>query len=110
MFKNYNGKQGSIVAEAIDKRKSKADKEVNSDFIFTHKDFKPKTKGYDKITGEIEKRGKPQEDAIFIKKPEDEPTEKEIKKERKEKEKKKLEAYNKKLYRDRLKQKWDRSW
>ena len=29
---------------------------------------------------------------------------------RKEKEKKKLEAYNKKLYRDRLKQKWDRSW
>ena len=110
MFKNHNGKQKSIVEEAIDKRKSKADREVNSDFIFTQKDFKPKTKGYDKITGEIVKRGKPQEDNIFIKKPEDEPTPEEIKRKRKDKEKKKLEALNKKLYRDRVKQKWDRSW
>ena len=84
--------------------------EVNSDPIFTHKDYKKKTKGYDKITGEIEKRGKPQEDAIFIKNPKDEPTPDEIAKMRKKKEKKKLEAYNKKLYRDRLKQKWDRAW
>mgnify|MGYP003153760152 CR=1 FL=1 len=99
-----------ILQRSIDNRKSKADKEINSDFIFNHKDMKPKTRGYDNITGEIKKRGKPKEETIFVKKPEDEPTEKEIKKERKEKEKKKLEAYNKKLYRDRLKQKWDRSW
>ncbi len=110
MFKNYNGKQGSIVEEAVDKRKSKADKEVNSDFIFTHPDMKKKTKGYDKITGEINKRGKPKEEAIFLKKPEDEPTPQEVSKLRKKKEKMKLEAQNKKLYRDRVKQKWDRSW
>ena len=33
--------------------------QVNSEFIFNHPDMKKKTKGYDKMTGEIKKRGKP---------------------------------------------------
>ena len=85
---------------------------VNSDFIFNQKNFKPHTKGYDSLTGEIDKRGKPSDnqDKIFLKKPEEEPTQEEKIAERKKKEAKKREAYNKKLYRDRLKTKWDRGW
>lgn len=85
---------------------------VNSDFIFNHKNFKPHTKGYDSLTGEIDKRGKPadNQDKIFLKKPEDEPTQAEKIAEKRKKDAKKREAYNKKLYRDRLKTKWDRGW
>ena len=41
---------------------------------------------------------------------EKDPSPEEMKKKRKQKENKKLEALNTKLYRDRVKQKWDRSW
>jgi len=82
---------------------------VNSDYIFNQKEFKKKTKGYDKITGEIEKRGKPQQDEIFLWDGK-EPSEAEIKKKKKQLQYDKLEAYNKKLYKERLKSKWDRSW
>lgn len=82
---------------------------VNSDYIFNQKDLKKKTKGYDKITGEIEKRGKPQQDEIFLWDGK-EPSEAEIKKKKKQLQYDKLEAYNKKLYKERLKSKWDRSW
>jgi len=110
MFKNYNGKAKCIHDNLIENRTSKAEKEINSDFIFNHPDMKKKTKGYDKITGEINKRGKPKEEKIFLKNGEKEPTPEEMKKKRKQKEIKKLEALNTKLYRDRVKQKWDRSW
>tara|TARA_R110002110_G_scaffold41429_4_gene131554 strand:- start:104 stop:466 length:363 start_codon:yes stop_codon:yes gene_type:complete len=83
---------------------------VNSDMIFTHKDLKKKTKGYDTITGEIEKRGKPCEKDIFIKSPKDEPSEEENKKAKKKLEADKLQSYNKKLYKQRLSTKWDRGW
>jgi len=83
---------------------------VNSEMIFTHKDFKKNTKGYDKITGEIEKRGKPLEEKIFLKDGEDEPTPEEIRKKKKQLEKKKLESKNKKYYKERLRTKWDRAW
>ena len=91
MFKNYNGKAKCIHDNLIENRTSKAEKEINSDFIFNHPDMKKKTKGYDKIT-------------------EKDPSPEEMKKKRKQKENKKLEALNTKLYRDRVKQKWDRSW
>ncbi len=85
---------------------------VNSDFIFNHKDLKKKTKGYDKETGEIDKRGKPADNQkeIFMKKPEKEKTAEQLIKERKKKQEKKRESQAKKLYRQRLKTKWDRSW
>ena len=89
------------------------DKEtVNSDFIFNHKDLKKKTKGYDKETGEIAKRGKPSDnpDEIFLKKPEKDKTFAEVKKDKDKNDAKRRQAYNKKLYRDRLKTKWDRGW
>lgn len=89
------------------------DKEtVNSDFIFNHKDLKKKTKGYDKETGEIAKRGKPSDnpDEIFLKKPEPDKDMKTIIKERKKKQEKKREAHSKALYKQRLKTKWDRTW
>lgn len=110
MLKNHNGKPMCIHDTLIENRTSKASKEVNSDFIFKQKDLKPKTKGYDKITGEIKKRGKPKEEKIFIKNSKDEPTEAQMKASRKKKQVKKLESMNKKLYRDRVKQKWDRAW
>ena len=85
---------------------------VNSEFIFNNKNFKPHTKGYDHLTGEIEKRGKPADNQkkIFLTKPEKELTQQELIAERRKKDAKKREAYNKKLYRDRLKTKWDRGW
>ena len=46
----------------------------NSEFIFTNKQLKKNTKGYDDITGEIEKRGKPIEKDIFLKGGEEELT------------------------------------
>lgn len=93
-------------------RNSKADRmtQVNSDMIFNHKDMKKQTKGYDPITGEIEQRGKPLEENIFIKKPSDEPTDAELKKERKKLDAKKLQSKAQKLYKDRLSTKWDRGW
>jgi inosine/xanthosine triphosphate pyrophosphatase family protein len=86
--------------------------QVNSDYIFKHPDYKKNTKGYDEITGEIDKRGRPadNQDEIFVKKPEPDKTFAELQKDKKKSEAKKLEAYNKKLYRDRLKTKWDRGW
>ncbi len=86
--------------------------QVNSDYIFNHKDFKPKTKGYDRLTGEIEKRGKPadNQEEIFLKKPEKDETFEQIKKKKEKNDAKKREALNKKLYKDRLKTKWDRGW
>jgi len=85
---------------------------VNSDFIFNHKDLKKKTKGYDKETGEIDKRGKPADNQkeIFIKVKEKEKSTAELIKERKKKQEKKRESQAQKLYRQRLKTKWDRSW
>ena len=85
---------------------------VNSDFIFTNKEFKKKTKGYDKLTGEIEKRGKPadNQDKIFLKKPEKDKSFAEIKKAKNKNDAKKREAQNKKLYKKRLDTKWDRGW
>jgi hypothetical protein len=85
---------------------------VNSDPIFNHKDMKKKTKGYDIITGEIEKRGKPadNQEEIFVKKPEKEKDFKQRKREKDKNDAKRREALNKKLYRDRLKTRWDRGW
>lgn len=86
--------------------------QVNSEYIFNQPNFKKNTKGYDKLTGEIEKRGRPadNQDKIFLKKPEPEKTFQQIKKEKEKNDAKKREAYNKKLYKDRLKTKWDRGW
>jgi hypothetical protein len=87
--------------------------QINSEFIFNHPDMKKKTKGYDKMTGEIKKRGKPadnQDEIFMFKGPEKELTQLELIKDRKKKQAKKREAQNKKLYRQRLKTKWDRSW
>jgi hypothetical protein len=85
---------------------------VNSEFIFNNKELKKNTKGYDKLTGEIDKRGKPADNQqeIFVKKPEPELTQAEKIKERDKKDAKKREALNKKLYKDRLATKWDRGW
>lgn len=85
---------------------------VNSDYIFNHKDLKKKTKGYDKETGEIDKRGKPADNQkeIFMKVPEKEKSAKDLIKESKKKAEKKRESQAKKFYRQRLKTKWDRSW
>ncbi len=93
-------------------RNSKADRmtQVNSEMIFNHKDMKKHTKGYDPITGEIEQRGKPLEEDIFIKKPSDEPSDAELKKQRKKNDAKKLMSKAQKLYKDRLSSKWDRGW
>jgi inosine/xanthosine triphosphate pyrophosphatase family protein len=86
--------------------------QVNSDMIFTHKDMKKHTKGYDELTGEIEKRGRPadNQDKIFLKTPEKDKSFAEIKKDKDKNDAKRRQAYNKKLYRDRLKTKWDRGW
>ena len=86
--------------------------QVNSDYIFNHPDMKKKTKGYDQLTGEIEKRGRPadNQDKIFLKKPEKDKTFAEVKKDKDKNDAKRRQAYNKKLYRDRLKTKWDRGW
>ena len=86
--------------------------QVNSDYIFKHPDYKKNTKGYDELTGEIDKRGRPadNQDEIFVKVPEPDKTFEQLKAEKKKSEAKKAEAYNKKLYRDRLKTKWDRGW
>ena len=80
--------------------------------IFTHKDMKKHTKGYDIITGEIEKRGRPadNQDKIFVKVPEPDKSQDEIRKEKEKNDAKRREALNKKLYKDRLKTKWDRGW
>ena len=85
---------------------------VNSEFIFQQTDFKKNTKGYDALTGEIEKRGRPadNQDEIFLKVPEKDKSFEEIKKEKMKSDAKKREALNKKLYKDRLKTKWDRGW
>lgn len=85
---------------------------VNSEYIFNQKDFKKKTKGYDTITGEIKKRGKPadNQNKIFAYKPEPDKSAEQLIKERKKKQIKKMEANNKKLYKQRLKTKWDRGW
>jgi hypothetical protein len=85
---------------------------VNSEFIFQQEDFKKKTKGYDALTVEIEKRGRPadNQEEIFIKVPEKDKTFEQIKKEKMKSDAKKREALNKKLYKDRLKTKWDRGW
>ena len=85
---------------------------VNSEYIFNQKQFKKNTKGYDTITGEIKKRGKPadNQDEIFAWKPEPEKKVEDVIKDRKKKQQKKAEAQNKKLYRERLKTKWDRGW
>ena len=86
--------------------------QVNSEFIFKQKDLKKKTKGYDLLTGEIEKRGRPadNQEKIFLKVPEKDKTQAQVKKDKDKSDAKRREAYNKKLYRDRLKTKWDRSW
>ncbi len=85
---------------------------VNSDMVFNHPDMKKKTKGYDQLTGEIEKRGRPadNQDKIFVKKPEPDKSQEQIKREKDKNDAKRREALNKKLYRDRLKTKWDRGW
>ena len=64
------------------------------------------------LTGEIEKRGRPadNQDKIFLKVPEKDKTQAQVKKDKDKSDAKRREAYNKKLYRDRLKTKWDRSW
>jgi hypothetical protein len=87
-------------------------RKVNSDYIFKHKDYKKHTKGYDKLTGEIEKRGRPADNQkeIFLKKPEPEKTFAQIKKQKEKNDAKKREALNAKLYKQRLKTKWDRGW
>jgi len=87
--------------------------QVNSEYVFNQPDFKKETNGgYDKETGELKKRGKPSDkpEMIFQFKPEKEKTAQEIIKDRKKKMIKKMEANNKKLYRERIKTKWDRSW
>ena len=85
---------------------------VNSDMVFNHPDMKKHTKGYDKITGEIEKRGRPadNQEKIFVKKPEPDKSQDQIRKEKEKNDAKRREALNKKLYKDRLKTKWDRGW
>jgi len=85
---------------------------VNSDFVFNQKELKKNTKGYDRLTGEIEKRGRPADNQkeIFLKKPEPDKSFAEIKKAKDKSDAKKREALNKKLYKDRLKTKWDRGW
>ena len=85
---------------------------VNSDMVFNHPDMKKKTKGYDLLTGEIDQRGRPSDnqDKIFIKTPEKDKDQAQIKKEKVKNDNKRREAYNKALYRDRLKTKWDRGW
>ena len=85
---------------------------VNSEFIFNHPDMKKKTKGYDPLTGEIECRGRPADNQqkIFVKVPEKDKTQEQIRKDKEKADAKKREAYNKKLYRQRLKTKWDRGW
>ncbi len=86
-------------------------RQVNSDFVFTHKDFKKNTKGYDKLTGEISKRGRPADDqSIFMKKPEADKTFQQLRAEKEKSDAKRREALNKKLYKERLKTKWDRGW
>jgi len=86
-------------------------RQVNSDFVFTHKDFKKNTKGYDKLTGEISKRGRPADDqSIFMKKPEPDKTFQQLRAEKEKSDAKRREALNKKLYKERLKTKWDRGW
>ena len=85
---------------------------VNSEFLFNHKDLKKNTKGYDRLTGEIDKRGRPadNQEEIFLKVPEKDKSFDEIKKAKDKADSKKREALNKKLYKDRLKTKWDRGW
>tara|TARA_R110002012_G_scaffold207488_3_gene377504 strand:- start:169 stop:558 length:390 start_codon:yes stop_codon:yes gene_type:complete len=85
---------------------------VNSDYVFNQKDYKKNTKGYDRLTGEIDKRGRPADNQqeIFVKKPQPDKTFAQIKKEKVKNDNKKREALNKKLYKDRLKTKWDRGW
>lgn len=92
--------------------KNPKQQQVNRDPIFQHKDYRKYTKGYDSMTGEIEKRGRPadNQDKIFVKKPEKDLTFAQIKKQKDKNDNKKREALNKKLYKDRLKTKWDRSW
>ena len=86
--------------------------QVNSDYIFNHPQLKKNTKGYDELTGEIEKRGRPADNQkkIFLKTPEKDKSFAEIKKDKDKNDAKRRQAYNKKLYRDRLKTKWDRGW
>lgn len=85
---------------------------VNSDMVFNHPDMKKKTKGYDLLTGEIDKRGRPadNQDEIFLKVPEKDKSQAEIKKDKNKSDAKRREAYNKQLYRSRLKTKWNRGW
>ena len=87
-------------------------RKVNSDYIFNNKQFKKHTKGYDKMTGEIDKRGRPADNQkeIFLKKPEPEKTFQQIKKQKEKNDAKKREALNKKLYKERIKNRWDRGW
>lgn len=86
--------------------------QINSEFIFNQPDYKKNTLGYDKDTGEINKRGRPSDkpEDIFAFTPEKDKTALEIIKDRKKKQEQKREAQNKKLYRARIKTKWDRSW
>ncbi len=86
--------------------------QVNYDPIFQHKDYRKNTKGYDKLTGEIEKRGRPadNQEEIFLKKPEPDKTFQQIKKQKDKNDAKKREALNKKLYKERIKNRWDRGW
>jgi len=87
--------------------------QINSEYIFNQKEYKKKTMGYDIHTGEIKKRGKPadnQKEIFCFAGPEKEQTAEELIKDRKKKQQKKREAQNKKLYRERLKTKWDRAW
>ena len=87
--------------------------QINSEYIFNQPQFKKNTKGYDEFTGEIKQRGRPadnQEDIFMFNGPEKDKTASELIKERKKKQQKKREATNKKLYRARLKTKWDRGW
>mgnify|MGYP003662099896 CR=1 FL=1 len=86
--------------------------QVNYDPIFQHKDYRKNTKGYDKLTGEIEKRGRPadNQEEIFLKKPEPDKTFQQIKKIKDKNDAKKREALNKKLYKERTKNRWDRGW
>lgn len=86
--------------------------QVNSDPIFQHNDFRKYTKGYDALTGEIDKRGRPADNQgeIFIKKPEKELTQQEKKKVKDKSDAKKRQALNKKLYKERIKNRWDRGW
>ena len=86
--------------------------QVNSEYIFNQKQFKKNTLGYDTITGEIKKRGKPadNQDDIFAWTPEKDKSVQDVIKDRKQKQQKKSEAQNKKLYKERLRTKWDRTW